>query len=75
MFDAKTFKMLTRIPAAEDADAIVYDPASDRVFSLNGDAHSSTVVDSKGKLITNIPLGGKPEYMASLQAMGTCTRT
>jgi outer membrane protein assembly factor BamB len=65
MFDAKTFKMLTRIPAAEDADAIVYDPASDRVFSLNGDAHSSTVVDSKGKLITNIPLGGKPEYGVS----------
>lgn len=45
MFDAKTLKTLTRIPAAEDADAIVYDPASDRVFSLNGDAHSSTVAD------------------------------
>src|SRR5579884_2924627 len=26
MFDAKTFKTLKRIPAAEDADAIVYDP-------------------------------------------------
>ncbi len=65
MFDAKSFKTLARIPAAEDADAILYDAPSDCVFSLNGDAHSSTVVDSKGKLITNIPLGGKPEYGVS----------
>jgi DNA-binding beta-propeller fold protein YncE len=66
MFDLKTFKTLGRIPAAEDADAIVYDKPSNRVFTLNGDAHSSTVIDPvAGKLITNIPLGGKPEYGAS----------
>src|SRR6266436_3369548 len=66
MFDLKTFKVLGRIPAAEDADAILYDSASNRVFTLNGDAHSSTVIDPKaGTLITNIPLGGKPEYGAS----------
>src|SRR6202795_4519815 len=63
MFDLKTFKVLGRIPAAEDADAILYDSASNRVFTLNGDAHSSTVIDpAAGTLITNIPLGGKPEY-------------
>ena len=65
MFDLKTFKTLGRIPAAEDADAIIYDGASNRVFTFNGDAHSSTVIDPAGKLITNIPLGGKPEYGAS----------
>ena len=66
MFDLKTFKVLGRIPAAEDADAILYDGASNRVFTLNGDAHSSTVIDPRaGKLITNIPLGGKPEYGVS----------
>src|SRR6266702_2386099 len=66
MFDLKTFKALGRIPAAEDADAIIYDGASNRVFTFNGDAHSSTVIDPReGKLITNIPLGGKPEYGAS----------
>jgi len=62
MFDLKTFKVIGRIPAAEDADAILYDSASNRVFTLNGDAHSSTVIDPRaGTLITNIPLGGKPE--------------
>ena len=66
MFDLKTFKALSRIPAAEDADAIVYDPPSNRVFTLNGDAHSSTVIDaSAGTLIKNLDLGGKPEYGAS----------
>jgi DNA-binding beta-propeller fold protein YncE len=66
MFDLKTFAVLGRIPAAEDADAILYDGASNRVFTLNGDAHSSTVIDpAAGKGITNIPLGGKPEYGAS----------
>jgi DNA-binding beta-propeller fold protein YncE len=66
MFDLKTYKTLGTIPAAEDADAILYDGASNRVFTLNGDAHSSTVIDPReGSLITNIPLGGKPEYGAS----------
>jgi hypothetical protein len=66
MFDLKTFKTLGRIPAAEDVDAILYDRPSNRVFTFNGDAHSSTVIEpGAGTLITNIPLGGKPESGAS----------
>jgi DNA-binding beta-propeller fold protein YncE len=66
MFDLKTLKELARIHAAEDADAILYDAVSNRVFTLNGDAHSSTVIDpAKGTVIANIPLGGKPEYGVS----------
>jgi DNA-binding beta-propeller fold protein YncE len=65
MFDLATYKRLGVIPAAEDADAIIYDATSNRVFTFNGDAHSSTVIDPAGKLVTNIPLGGKPEYGAS----------
>ena len=61
MFDPRTFVVLGRIPAAEDADAIIYDAPSNRVFTFNGDAHTSTVIDPSGKLVTNIPLGGKPE--------------
>jgi len=66
MFDLETFKTLGRIQAAEDADAIIFDSSSNRVFTFNGDAKSSTVIDPvAGKLITNISLGGKPEYGAS----------
>jgi len=66
MFDLQTFRTLGRIPAAQDADAIIYDSASNRVFTFNGDAHSSTVIDPvQGTRITNIALGGKPEYGAS----------
>jgi hypothetical protein len=67
MFDLKTLKELARLPAAEDADAIIYDAASKRVFSLNGDANSATVIDPHaGKRVTDIALGGKPEYGASV---------
>src|SRR5437899_2841777 len=66
MFDLTTFKPLGKIHAAEDADAIIYDPVSNRVFTFNGDANSSTVIDPvAGKLVTNIALGGKPEYGVS----------
>src|SRR5260370_26838941 len=66
MFDLKTFQTLGKIPAAEDADAIIYDRAADRVFTFNGDAHSSTVIDPRaGSVVTNLSLGGKPEYAVS----------
>jgi DNA-binding beta-propeller fold protein YncE len=66
MFDLKTLKTLGKMHAAEDADAIIYDAASNRVFTFNGDAHSSTVIDPvAGKTVSNIDLGGKPEYGAS----------
>lgn len=45
IFDLKNLQVLSRIPAAEDADAIIFDKPSNRVFSFNGDAHSSTVID------------------------------
>lgn len=66
MFDLKTFKVLGKTPAAQDADSIIFDPVSNQIFSFNGDAHSSTVVKAEdGKLVRNIPLGGKPEYAAT----------
>jgi DNA-binding beta-propeller fold protein YncE len=66
MFDLRSLKELGRTAAAEDADAILYDPASKHVFTFNGDAHSSTVIDpASGKAIGSIPLGGKPEFGVS----------
>src|SRR6266852_885074 len=52
MFDPSTFQVLGQIPAAEDADGMVYDAASKRVFRFHGDARSSTVVDRvPGRLV------------------------
>jgi YVTN family beta-propeller protein len=62
MFDLKTLNVLGRTTAADDADAIIFDPASKRVFTFNGDANSSSVIDpTTGSRIGAISLGGKPE--------------
>jgi DNA-binding beta-propeller fold protein YncE len=66
MFDLKTLQTLGRARAGDDADAILYDPASKKVFTFNGDAHSSTVIDpGSGHANGNVALGGKPEFGVS----------
>jgi DNA-binding beta-propeller fold protein YncE len=66
MFDLKTLNVLGKTTAAEDADAVFYDPVSKRVFTMNGDANSSSVIDPvSGKNVGTIPLDGKPEFGVS----------
>jgi len=49
--------------ADKDADSVAYDPASKRIFVMNGDPHSSTVIDAKsGDVVGTIELGGGPEF-------------
>jgi DNA-binding beta-propeller fold protein YncE len=63
IFDLKTLKILGEAKADKDADSVVYDPASKRVFSMNGDPHNSTVIDAKtGDVLATIDLGGGPEF-------------
>jgi hypothetical protein len=63
MFDLTTLRVLRRTKAADDADAVLYDPASRRVFTFNGDAHSASAIDPvSGQLVGSVPLGGKPEF-------------
>jgi len=62
MFDMKTLKVIKSIKGEDDADWILYDPASKRIFAFNGDSKSATVIDpAKGEVIKSIPLGGAPE--------------
>jgi DNA-binding beta-propeller fold protein YncE len=66
MFDLKTLDVLARTRAADDADAILYDAASRRIFTFNGDAQSATEIDpASGRAIKSIALGGKPEFGVS----------
>jgi DNA-binding beta-propeller fold protein YncE len=63
VFDLNSFKVIKALPAAEDTDAIVYDPASKRVFLMQGDPHSITVVDTTtDSLVMTIHLSGQPEF-------------
>jgi DNA-binding beta-propeller fold protein YncE len=63
MFDLETLRVLRRTKAADDADAVLYDPASKRIFTFNGDAGTSSVIDPvSGRLVGSMPLGGKPEF-------------
>ena len=52
IFDLKTLKVTGSTPAEPDADGEVYDPVSKRVFTMNGDSQSSTVLDAAtGKVV------------------------
>ncbi|HXT86218.1 MAG TPA: YncE family protein [Verrucomicrobiae bacterium] len=63
IFNLKTLKVIGSAAAAPDADGDVYDPASKRVFTMNGDSKSSTVIDAQsGKVLGTIDLGGQPEF-------------
>jgi DNA-binding beta-propeller fold protein YncE len=66
MFDLKTLAVLHRATAAIDADGILYEPVTKRIFTMNGDAASSSVFDPRtGEKIGTVPLGGKPEFGVS----------
>ena len=57
-FDLKTLKITKQIPTAPDADGIIFDPASRRVFVINGDSGSITVIDPKtNAAIATIKIG------------------
>jgi len=63
IFDLKTLKAIGEAKADKDADSIIYDPASKRVFVMNGDPHNCTVIDAKsGSVVGTIDLGGGPEF-------------
>ena len=63
IFDLKTLKVIGEAKAADDADCVVYDPAWKRVFVMEGDPNSATVIDAKsGSVVRTIELGGSPEF-------------
>jgi YVTN family beta-propeller protein len=64
VFDLKTLKETAKIKIeGENPDAILYDPASQRVFTFNGRSKNATMIDAaKGAVVATIPLDGKPEF-------------
>jgi DNA-binding beta-propeller fold protein YncE len=67
VFDLKTLKETARIKIeGKNPDAIIYDPASHRVFTFNGGSKDATVIDAaKGTVVGTVPLDGRPEFAAA----------
>ena len=66
IFDLQTLKLISKVKVGENPDAILYDPATKRVFTFNGKSHDSTAIDAtKGTVLGTIKLEGKPEFAAS----------
>jgi DNA-binding beta-propeller fold protein YncE len=66
IFDLKTLATSSKVKVGDNPDAILYDPATKRVFTFNGRSQDSTAVDAvSGKVLGTIKLDGKPEFAAS----------
>jgi DNA-binding beta-propeller fold protein YncE len=66
IFDPNTLKSLGKVKVGDHPDAILYDPATKRVFTFNARSHDATAVDAeKGTVLGSIDLGGKPEFAVS----------
>ena len=69
IFDLKDYKVLGKVKAADDADGIVYDPASGKLLVVCGDAGQlvpirADVDPTAGQPDAAVDLGGKPEFLA-----------
>jgi len=64
IFDLATLKPIAKVQnVGDNPDAILYDPATKRVFTFNGRSHDSTAIDAQtGKIVGKIALDGKPEF-------------
>jgi DNA-binding beta-propeller fold protein YncE len=70
VFDLKTYAVLGRLQAIPDADGIIYDASQKKVVAVSGDGAALLTVSpdvnpKSGKLDPQIPLGGKPEFLAA----------
>jgi DNA-binding beta-propeller fold protein YncE len=63
IFDLKSLQVIGHAQAEMNPDAITYDPATKRVFAMNGRSGSATAVDAvTGMVLGTIPIGGKLEF-------------
>jgi YVTN family beta-propeller protein len=62
-FSLKTLKVVGRLKAAPDSDAVTIDPTSGHVFVVDGDPGLLTVIDPKtDRAVATVRVGSKLEY-------------
>jgi hypothetical protein len=63
VFDLKTLKVTGKIDVDEDADCVLYDSFSKRIFVMEGDPHNAIVIDPQSNTVVGkVDLGGGPEF-------------
>jgi YVTN family beta-propeller protein len=63
VFDRKTLKTVTSVPAGTNPDGIAYEPVTKTVWAFNGRSSNATVIDTRTqKVVATVPLPGKPEF-------------
>jgi YVTN family beta-propeller protein len=66
IFDLKTLKRIAEVTTGKKPDAIIFDPATARVFAFNGESNSATAIDAAtGKVAGTVDLGGGPEFASA----------
>ena len=62
VFDLKDYKKLASVSVGTRPDAVVYDPSSDRVFTMNAGGNDATAIDAKtNAVVGTVKFDGKPE--------------
>ena len=64
VFDLKTLATVSKIHIdGRNPDAILYEPGTHRVFTMNAGSGTATAIDAaSGAVIGNVALGGRPEF-------------
>jgi YVTN family beta-propeller protein len=63
IFDLKSLKQISEVKVGKKPDAIMYEPSTKRVYAMNGDGDSASVIDpANGTVVGTIDLGGGPEF-------------
>jgi DNA-binding beta-propeller fold protein YncE len=66
VFDLKNLRILKRIKAGENPDAVVYDPVSKKVLAFNGKSRNLTAIEAGTMTVVGtLALPGKPEFAVS----------
>lgn len=67
VIDLNTLKVIGHIAVSgKDPDAIIYDPATSHVLTMNGDSNNISVIDPvAGKELSTVALDSNPEFAAS----------
>ncbi|MBU6402702.1 MAG: YncE family protein [Verrucomicrobia bacterium] len=66
LVDLRTLRTLLKADTDPGPDGMLYEPGRKEFYTFNGRGQSATVIDApSGKVVANVPLGGRPEFAAA----------